>query len=67
MAARIDPRRLVDHQGAAEILTFRASSLQRPDFRARLQIPHYKIGRYIKYDVDDLQKWAARQRVSVKV
>jgi len=54
------PGSLLDADGAAELLNVPASWVL-AEARAD-RIPHVRLGRYVRFDADDLREWAQERR-----
>ena len=56
----ISPGPLLDADGAAELLNVPKSWVL-TEARAD-RIPHVRLGRYVRFDADDLREWAQERR-----
>lgn len=54
-------KKLLTLNEAAEFLNLKISRIRYEIFHGRL--PHFKIGRSIRFDLDDLIKWVKDQKV----
>jgi excisionase family DNA binding protein len=61
MGTTPERRRIVDEAAAADYLHTRATHLR--DLRYGGKIPHLKLGRLIRYDLDALDAWLDRALV----
>jgi excisionase family DNA binding protein len=62
---RRPPRPKLDAKGAGELLNVPPSWIM-AEARAN-RIPHVKLGRYVRFDADDLEQWwRARRRGPVR-
>jgi excisionase family DNA binding protein len=61
MATTTPTRRIVDIDGAAEHLTVTVRFLR--TLVAERRIPHLKVGKFLRFDLDDLDTWLDTCRV----
>jgi hypothetical protein len=53
--------RLVDAREAAHCLNLPLYLLTHPSERARLQVPHYRVGKLVRFKIHELIDWVERQ------
>jgi hypothetical protein len=54
--------RLVDAQEAAHCLNVPVYLLTHPEERARLGIPHYRVGKLVRFKLQELMGWIESQQ-----
>jgi len=54
--------RLVDAQEAAHCLNVPVYLLTHPEERTRLGIPHYRVGKLVRFKLDELLGWIESQQ-----
>ena len=54
--------RLVDAQEAAHCLNVPVYLLTPPEERARLGIPHYRVGELVRFKLQELMRWIESQQ-----
>lgn len=55
--------RLVDSREAAHYLNLPIHFLNQPKHRLRLGIPHYRVGKLVRFKLQELQEWLLAQEV----
>ncbi|MEM7342484.1 MAG: excisionase family DNA-binding protein [Actinomycetota bacterium] len=60
-----DTPRLVDIDGAADYLTVSPRLVRA--MVAERRIPYLKVGKFVRFDLDDLDGWLDQQRVAAEV
>jgi len=61
--ATTDLRPLLDSTQAAEALGISINTLGRDRLNGTLGVPFIKLGRSIRYHIDDLNDWVAKKRL----
>jgi hypothetical protein len=59
------PRRLVNHDAAADYLDISPLSIRTASWRRKLGIPTVKFGAVVRYDLEQLDEWIATRRQGV--
>ena len=54
--------RLVDAQEAAHCLNVPVYLLTHPDERKRLGVPHYRVGKLVRFKIHELMTWIESQQ-----
>lgn len=62
--AKKEPQRYLDIDEAASILNVKRSFLYQQTYMKK--IPHYKIGRYLRFRADELAEWAQTTKIEVR-
>jgi hypothetical protein len=53
--------RLVDAREASHCLNLPLYLLTHPNERERLQVPHYRVGKLVRFKIQELIDWVERQ------
>jgi hypothetical protein len=65
-AARGSSPRLFDNLDAAPVIGVEPATLGNPRWRRKHRVPFRKIGRLVRYDVEELRQWADARRAALR-
>jgi hypothetical protein len=63
LAARDSSPRLFDNIDAAPVIGVEPTTLGNPHWRRKHGVPFVKIGRLVRYNIEDLRHWVEARRV----
>ena len=55
---------MIDRRQAAEFLGVAVGTLANWECTGRYRLPHFKIGKHVRYRISDLERWVASRMIN---